>query len=77
MYKFKVPTLNKTTPKESQDKLVSALKLVKGVQGATLCLDTNEFEIKPTPDQGIKSDELMAASQKAGFQVSTVTLKKK
>jgi hypothetical protein len=68
---YNVPTLNKSTSKGDQDRLIAALKSVPGVENATLRLGSSEVEIKPRANHEPKRDMIAAASQKAGFTVKT------
>ena len=69
MKSYKVQNLTKSTSPSEQTKLISALKGVAGVADATLRLENSSIEIKAKEQQEPKHADLVAASQKAGFQL--------
>jgi copper chaperone CopZ len=72
MEKFKVPTLSLKTPQADQDKLITALKGVKGVASATLHPSSSEFVINAKDKQQPRREDIVAAASKAGFASSVV-----
>lgn len=67
--KYKVPRLTSSTPEKDQKKLTSALKAVKGVDSIKLHTASGEVEISSKGDMSPKRSDIIAACQKAGFEV--------
>lgn len=65
--KYKITNLNDKTPQAEQNKLVSALKGVQGVQSAKLDLGTQEVEVIGRDKKDPARNDLSAAANKAGF----------
>lgn len=73
---YSVPSFNSDTSDRDSDKLTNALRGVRGVESVSLKPDSNQFEIKGKGDNQPNSDDIMAASKKAGFECHSSDQKK-
>lgn len=70
MTKYRVPKLSSNTPREEQNKLLKAVKGVRGVQAAKLYLGSNELGITARQTQAPRYEDIASAVSKAGFPLA-------